>query len=366
MGFFSWMKEKLHKNWMPYEVTYLGTYNAKELKDSEHPEQTLAGWKLQNKSEMDETLSRIRKLERKQLLSDRFSKFPAYNQELLKDLAKQYSSLRAQKKEAKDQHQQIQSYLERSGEQYDNSDLQRVIRIIEENELEFQKVQHDMSYLEGEKSALEYEFRRNQTGFLISQIALYVTSLILVFGTIILLLLSKNKDIFLPMILLIFGSAFFGVWAVVFQRYFRAALEKNTKLQQRAVKLLNKVILKYVRYRSLLDFEYEKYDINSSEALQFRYDIFHREKSQRLQYEDLEKQYRLTALDIVREMEGMISEKEADLMDLFLQNSDFFTGDVGMEHFIKNTKEEKEILYRHLQDLEKNQKILEQMKGMLG
>ena len=136
-------------------------------------------------------------------------------------------------------------------------------------------------------------------------------------------------------------------------------------MQQRAVKLMNKVKLKYVRYRRLLDYEYKKFEINSSEGLRLRYEIFTKEKHQRQRYEDLEKQQRLIALDITREMASMLPEKEEELIDWFLQDSDYYASAGGRDRLKERLTEEKEELLNRGRELENERKVLRQMESML-
>lgn len=365
MGIFAKIKEKWHSFWMPYEVTYLGAYNIKELKESENPDETLADWQQENKEKKETLLPRLAENERECLLLERYSKFPERKQIVLRQLAKQYSGLQAQKQQAKSYHQEMQNYLNNVGDVVFDEDLPRILKLIEENELEFQKVQKDLSYLEGEKSALEYEFRRGQIGFFITGITLYLSVIVAILGTIILFLLSQKHDIFVPAVALILGVGFFGAWGAVFRRYLRAALEKNMKLQQRAVKLLNKVRIKYARYRNLLDYEYKKFSISSSESLRLRYETFIQEKNQRQRYEDLEKQHRLTALDITKEIDALLPQKDDDLIDLFLKDSDYYASADGIGKLEKRLKEEKKELLSRLQELQNRENALQKMREMI-
>ena len=365
MGLFAKIKEKLLSYWTPYEVTYIGGYDAKELRESENPAGKLAGWQAENETALAEHLSRVTRNEKRLQLAERFARFPERRRDALIQMAKQYSSLRGQKQETKDHHQEMKEYLSQAGDLTFNEDLPKVLEIIEENELEFQKVQKDLSYLEGERSGLEYEFKRSQIGLLITGIVLYVAVVAAILGTIFLFLLSKRQNIFVPAVVLILSIGFFGIWSAVFRRYFRSALEKNGKMQQRAVKLMNKVKLKYVRYRRLLDYEYTKFEVNSSEGLRLRYEIFTKEKHQRQRYEDLEKQQRLTALDIAREMAAMLPEQEEELIDLFLQDSDYYASAGGRDRLKERLSEEQEELVRRGKELENERKVLHQMEGML-
>ncbi len=365
MGIFAKIKEKLDSLWKPYEVTYIGGYDVKELRESEDPATLLAGWQAENEAALAEHLPRVRRNERRMLLLERFLRFPERRRNALIQMAKQYASRHVQKQEAKSHHEEMREYLSKLNDLTFDEDLPKVLKLIEENELEFQKVQQDLSYLEGERSSLEYEFKRSRIGLLITGIVLYIAIAASVLGTIFLFLLSRRQDIFVPAVILILSVGFFGIWAAVFRRYFRSAIEKNGKLQQRAVKLTNKVKLKYVRYRHLLDYEYKKYEINSSEALRLRYEIFLKERNQRQRYEDLEKQQRLTALDIAREMASMLPEKEEDLIDLFLQDSDFYAGVEGRKRLEQRLAEEKAELERRSRELENDQRVLRQMEGML-
>ena len=365
MGIFAKIKEKLRSYWTPYEVTYIGGYDTKELRESDNPAAKLAGWQAENDAALAEHLPRAARNEKRLQLTDRFARFPERRRNVLVQMAKQYSALRGQKQEAKDHHEEMQEYLNQIPDLIFDEDLPRVLKIIEENELEFQKVQKDLSYLEGERSSLEYEFKRSRIGLLLTGIVLYAAVAAAILGTIFLFLLSKRQNIFVPAVVLILSIGFFGIWAAVFRRYFRSALEKNGKMQQRAVKLMNKVKLKYVRYRRLLDYEYKKFEINSSEGLRLRYEIFTKEKHQRQRYEDLEKQQRLTALDIAREMAAMLPEKEEELIDLFLQDSDYYASAGGRDRLKERLTEEKEELLRRGRELENERKVLRQMETML-
>lgn len=365
MSFWSKIKEKIRSSWMPYEITYLGGYDAKALKESEDPQAKWLEWQSENEERIAELLPRIRRNERELLLTERFSKFPESKRDLLCQLARQYSALRVQKGEAKRSHEEMQGFISQNGEFRYDDNLPKVLKIVEENEMEFQKVQNDLSYLEGERSALEYEFKRSRIGLMITQITLYVVTMIAILGTAILFLLSRHRDIFVPAVVLILTVGFFAVWAMVFRRYFMSALEKNVKLQQRAVKLLNKVKLKYVRYRSLLDYEYQKFEINSSEALDLRYQIFLNEKNQRRKYEDFERQYRLIGLDIAREMEAMLPEKEEDLIDIFLADSDYYANAGGRDRLLARLNAERAELSERLREAESQKNVLRKMKDMI-
>lgn len=364
MGIFSKIKKMLHSLWMPYEVTYLGDYDAKVLQDSDNPAEKLAQWQAENEAKLADLLPQIQQNEREKLLMERFFKIPERQRKVLSNLAKQYSGLNAQKKQSHNTQNQMKEYLSTAGDYVFDESLPRSLRIIEENEIEFQKAQHDLSYLEGEKSALEYEFRRYQIGYRVTGITLYLAGIVAIIGTIVLFGLSKQQDTFLPAVVLILSVAFFGAWAAIFRRYFWTALEKNRKLQQRAVKLTNRVKINYVRYRNLLDYEYKKFETNSSEGLRFRYEAFIKEKAERSRYEELEKQYRLTAIDIAKEFDKVLPERESDLIDIFLMYSDYFATEKGAEMLHQKVKEENEEFRRKREELEKERNRLLKMKEL--
>lgn len=281
---------------------------------------------------------------------------------LLSNMAKQYAGLKNQKAQSKTMQAQMQEYLSKAGDYVFDESLPRSLRILEENELEFQKAQRDLSYLEGEKSALEYEFTRYQIGYRVTGIVLYLAGIASVLGTLILFLLSKRQDIFVPAVALILSICFFGAWAIIFRRYFWNALEKNRKLQQRAVKLTNKVKISYVRFRNLLDYEYRRFETNSSEGLRHRYETFVKEKEERGHYEDLDKQYRLIALDITKELDKVLPERDSDLIDIFLIHSDYFASEKGIDSLNRRIKEEKEDLQQKLKELQAEKVLLQ--KGL--
>lgn len=365
MSFWSKFIDKLHSYWMPYEINYISGHNAQTLKDSPNPLQTWSEWQKENSEQRMDCLEQIRKNERALLLYERFSSFSEHKRKLLESLAKQYSGLRVEKEQAKQGHQDAKEYLQQIGEMKHDEDFPRVLRIIEENELEFRNAQSDLCKLEGEKSALEYEFKRYQIGLSITRIVLFAMIIISILSTVFLFLLSQKQDIFVPAVILIISVGFFSIWSIVFRRYFVSALQKNIRLQQRAVKLLNKIKIKYVTHRNLLDYEYRKFQINSSETLELRYELSLNEKNRRRSFENIRKQYQLVALDIVREMEMLLPEKEEDLVDLFLLDSDFYANATGRERLRSNLQLEKQELARRWQELEDEKNSLQKLRDTI-
>lgn len=359
-----WAKiiEKIRSYWTPYEVSQIRGYDAKALEASQNPEVTLRDWQNENLEEMGDYLKALQKNERERLLLERFSKFPPKKRDLLERLAHQYSALGAEEKEARQGHQDARAYLDRVGDIPYEKDMPRILRIIEENELNFQKVKMDLDRLEGEKSALEYEFKRSQLGIRITDFILYAMIGLAIIGTVVLFLLARSYNIFVPAVSLILALGFFGIWAVVFRRYFLAALKKNAGAQARVVKLLNKIKIKYVTHRNLLDYEYKKFKINSSEALELRYELSLNEKNRRHRLTELQKQYRLLALDIVREMDLMLAEQEEDLIDLFLQSSDYYASPSGRQSLAKRLNQEKNDLEGRWRKIEHDKNVLQKLK----
>ena len=104
MGIFAKIKEKLRSYWTPYEVTYIGGYDTKELRESDNPAAKLAGWQAENDAALAEHLPRAARNEKRLQLTDRFARFPERRRNVLVQMAKQYSALRGQKQDAKYHH----------------------------------------------------------------------------------------------------------------------------------------------------------------------------------------------------------------------------------------------------------------------
>jgi hypothetical protein len=64
------------------------------------------------------------------------------------------------------------------------------------------------------------------------------------------------------------------LWGFVFRRYCIHEIKKNQLLYERALKLINKVKIKFVHNQQLLEFQYKKYKVNSSEVLELRYENY--------------------------------------------------------------------------------------------
>ena len=89
MGIFAKIKEKLRSYWTPYEVTYLGGYDTKELRESDNPAAKLAGWQAENEAALAEHFLRVESNEKRLRLTEQFARFPERRRTMLIQMANQ-------------------------------------------------------------------------------------------------------------------------------------------------------------------------------------------------------------------------------------------------------------------------------------
>ncbi len=143
------------------------------------------------------------------------------------------------------------------------------IKLIEEQEEYQAAVRNDLRLLEEEKVNLKYEekyyleklIRLKNAVFAVITLALLLTAFTAFMFTI------YEFDILLLILFYIFVVAVFGTLIFLKYRNVNYALSYCRKQQTKAVKLINKVKIKWVNNASTLDYLYSKYNVMSSREL---------------------------------------------------------------------------------------------------
>ena|GEM_PF-404771 len=131
-------------------------------------------------------------------------------------------------------------------------------------------LKHDLGYLQGEKSDLEYERVRlkNTQEFIYKfSIALVIVSGLLI-TFLVFIHIFRGINVFLPSAILciVLILAINGMHSL--KRYVKRQLIINMKKQHKAAEIYNKKIVVYAYYTNFLNFVYNKYGVRNSDKLQ--------------------------------------------------------------------------------------------------
>ncbi len=162
-------------------------------------------------------------------------------------------------------------YLERY-----KDDIKDTIAQLKENEEMQSIIKNDLNILEGEKADIHYRNTRAQ--FALKFLKMFL--IVMIFATAVAALILTtlffiyNVDIFIPSVVIMVVVSFTVLWIYIFRRYLVHEVKRNQKLQKRQVELTNKTKIKYVNIQQYLDYGYNKYQVNSSEMLELRWENF--------------------------------------------------------------------------------------------
>lgn len=143
------------------------------------------------------------------------------------------------------------------------------IRQMEEAEIKERNVKQDLIYLKDEKTRLEAE--KDNLDFGNKFLYHFNIAMVIIFGLAVMFLvmlhLFKRQVVFVPLTILCFILIFLVSLVYVFRRRIDFELKLNVKKQIKAVKLINKKTVVYSYYRNFLNYEYRKFNVNSSAGL---------------------------------------------------------------------------------------------------
>lgn len=357
-AFFQKMGERIFSFFYPYEIQWIDGHDVENL---------IQGDRQQTMTLLDANHDRLEQIRPEYENCLRQMKFmekfvDVYEREELTTLAYQYAKIRAVLQES-DYEQELEEKPNVALNRFRGweADVPAALELMEEHELEQQKVKNDLSHLQGEKDALAYYYRRYKGGVAFTRMTLIVTAILAVVGSIGFYYwrASRQEDVFLSVVAFILVIAFVGTWAYIFRRNFQVALEQNKKKQKRAIELINKTKIKYVRYQQLLDYEYTKYDVASSEVLRLRFEHYQAAKSKRQKRENLHRREMLLVNDI-KSLLNKTSLGEQNLR-FFLKQADLFSSSKGQKKLLTLIVKKRKELQDNLAVLEREHDFLERL-----
>lgn len=172
--------------------------------------------------------------------------------------------------------------------QYIEDELPEIMKGIEENERYQAVCKRDLNLLEGEKATLAYK-RKEEKNKMANSKAVFIISAftaILAYGVLYALATTMRTDIKLASLVVTAIVALVMTFVFVNYRNASAAIDKINKQLNRAIVLQNRTKIKYVNVTNLIDYNYAKYNINSSHELYYLYEKYLEEKDARYHSEN--------------------------------------------------------------------------------
>ncbi len=161
-----------------------------------------------------------------------------------------------------------------------------VIKELEEKERYLLLVQEDMRQLEGEKGSIKYEKDDavSKKKFLHKFSYIVIGTVVTVFIILLLLMGYTGKDFTVPFFITGVAAIAYTAYYLVISKKLTIQSHKSDLAMKRAIELLNKVKLKYVNTKSVLDYLYEKYEVNSHHELVYRWECYVRAREEEKRY----------------------------------------------------------------------------------
>lgn len=151
-------------------------------------------------------------------------------------------------------------------------------------------VKQDMQRLEGER--LAYEYRKNELHGMMENLrgmaVIFLTALVICLGLLVALQFGLHMQTQVGYFIAVLAAAL--ALTILAVKYMDADREMARVLRdaRRLVKLQNKVKIRYVNNKNLLDYYYIKYDVDSGKKLEKLYHQYLEEKEQRKQFAETE------------------------------------------------------------------------------
>ena len=201
----------------------------------------------------------------------------------IEDASRQIMNLNKErgKYQQKEQQEFPKSYLA----QYEDI-LPKEIQKLKEQEQYQNLVKEDLRQLEGERGSIQYEkelaerkrefIQRFSVGCCISVFLIFI---------LLLYLSDKTKiDLNVPFFLTSFMTLFFVGYIVIGLRNTAYTIKYSDLKMNKLIQLNNKIKIKYVNITGLLDYEYEKYRVNSARELEKIWETYVRAKDEAERY----------------------------------------------------------------------------------
>ncbi|TCK92449.1 hypothetical protein EDC19_2184 [Natranaerovirga hydrolytica] len=216
-------------------------------------------------------------------------------------------------------------------EEYEDEieDLIDKIKALEEKQLLIKK---DLEHLEAEKAEIQYQRNKIITT---RQVLKTLTIAFFTFFSIVLIILTTlatiyDKDVLLPSIVLLTIGLFFVLYLYNYRGKSIYKLKRNERLHKKANDLVKKIQIKFVNNTSFLEYEYNKFKVNSHVELKYLYDKYKKQKEEKQVYK-----HAASALD-------RLEQEIIDLLeDKYIQNPQEIAKQVAI---LTNDKERKEYI----------------------
>lgn len=295
-------------------------------------------------------------------LVQRIDNLPKEELEELESLSKAYSE-NLLEKEAFQKTVLKESSVPRYLEKY-KDEIPKVIREIEEHEKKRQIIKNDLNILEGEKAEIHYNINRAKQSLSFLRILLIVLPFVVAIAALVLssIYFVYHGDIFIPSMVIIVIIVFIIIWLYIFRRYMIFELKKNQKLQKREVELTNKTKIKYVNVQQFLDYEYKKYQVNSSEMLQLRWENYQRHTNNEARLKRISK----NVASLIQDVDRLLLRNNLEDDSYVIEHIDYFTSKKG-RNMLKDTVEgEIKSLKEEIEHCENDVKVLDKLLAEIG
>jgi hypothetical protein len=238
-------------------------------------------------------------------------------------------------------------------------EIPRAIKNLKEHEDNQRLVKRDLDYLEGEKGDIYYRNNRFKKALIFIKYFLIGLAVVAAIAAFILVTMASiyNYDIFLPALIMIVILLFFGLWIYIFRRYVVHELKKNSLLQKRLVSLMNKTKIKYVNNQQFIDYEYEKYRVNSSEMLQLRWENFQNNEKNKNKFRKVSNN--ITTL--VQDIEGIFPSSTGIDSEFVIEYIDYFISKKSRKTLQGNLEQEKKQLKEEIEKLDREEHMLSEL-----
>lgn len=211
--------------------------------------------------------------------------------------AKQAATIENTSRQIVNLNKEIEKYRGRDGRltpsQYQKmekyaDEIPKEIKKLEENEDYFRKIKSDLRYLEEEKERI----RNRQRNLYAQQKYLKRISIIIgvlmvcLFGVFIGLSIAFRTDMTIPYLVTIALVAVGMLYIFLEGRKNKSGMKKNQKEKARAITLTNKVKIKYINTSNLLDYLYQKFQVENADMLRYQHEEYLKAKQAERMFRD--------------------------------------------------------------------------------
>lgn len=273
----------------------------------------------------------------------------------IEKLCQIYSETLVQKNAFRDQIQRTEKSKTEYLEKYEDN-LQDIMKMMKGHEENQRLVKQDLAYLEAEKSELTYHKDRYTSAYGFIKSAFIIVASVSALAALILSTMHfvYNRQILLPALIIMVAVIIATVWVYVFRRYLVFELNKNQKLIKRAIEITNKTKIKYINNQKVLDYQYRKYKVDSSEMLELRYENYREKISAKNQYRNISNSIAAMMSDI----EDVLIDNGVEDDGLVLDHLDYFVSKQGRKLLMSKLLERRNDLKSEFDRTEKENNVI--------